>query len=213
MFNIHIEIERWKYNKNYKLYVSNLGNFKDKSKEPIILKVEKGGYLTIPVCNNKRGEVKYLFAHRVVMETWCPRADMWKEKLTVDHLNHNKRFNAVKNLEWVTHKENLKRAADDMLYDDKDNLIQSLKDKVKNLEERVEELLECSQNITIIANEIHKFANWAAVKQFLVKLNKDLNHCSIIYIKDKIEKTMRTHKTYCGYTWKIKNKEGGDIIC
>lgn len=204
MFNIHIEIERWKYNKNYKLYVSNLGNFKDKSKEPITPKVEKGGYLILPVCNNKRGEVKYLYAHRIVMETWCPRADMWKEKLTVDHLNHNKRFNAVKNLEWVSQEENQKRAAADMLYDDKDTLIQSLRDRVKNLENRVE-ILECGEkdNVTIVANNIKIFHNWGEVKTHLVKLNPDIGHCAISYIKSKIEKAERTKKTYCGYNWKI----------
>ena len=107
---IHIEIEKWKFNKNYNLYVSNLGNFKDKSKEDIKLVVEKGGYLQIPVWNNKQGKVKYLQAHRVVMETWCPKQNMWKDKLTVDHLDHNKRNNKTKNLEWVTKQENQRRS-------------------------------------------------------------------------------------------------------
>ena len=108
---IHIEVEKWKFNKNYNLYVSNMGNFKDKSKEDIKLMVEKGGYLQVPVCNNKQGKIKYLQAHRVVMETWCPKQNMWKDKLTVDHLDNNKRNNKDKNLEWVTQQENLKRAA------------------------------------------------------------------------------------------------------
>ena len=55
---IHIEIERWRFNKNYKIFVSNLGNFKDKSKETIKPKVQRDGYLMIPVCNNKKGIVK-----------------------------------------------------------------------------------------------------------------------------------------------------------
>ena len=117
---LHIEIEKWKFNKNYNLYVSNMGNFKDKSKEDIKLMVEKGGYLQVPVCNNKQGKIKYLQAHRVVMETWCPKQNMWKDKLTVDHLDHNKRNNKAKNLEWVTKQENQKRAIKDMVYDDKD---------------------------------------------------------------------------------------------
>lgn len=66
---IHIEIERWKFNKNYQLYVSNLGNFKNKSKEDIKLMIERGGYLVIPLCNNKKGIIKYIQAHRIVMET------------------------------------------------------------------------------------------------------------------------------------------------
>lgn len=206
MFKIHICIEKWKFNKNYQLWVSNLGNFKDKSKETITPKVAKGGYLVIPVCNNKRGEIKYLFAHRVVMETWCPRADMWKEKLTVDHLNHNKRDNTTKNLEWVTQQENLKRAATDIHFDDKDKEIQSLKDKIRNLEDRVE-ALECSEKAIIIANGIHTFGDWNQVKEFIHKCTPNTAHLSAMYIKGKIDKAMRTNKTYCGYTWKIKYKE------
>lgn len=206
MFKIHICIEKWKFNKNYQLWVSNLGNFKDKSKETITPKVAKDGYLVIPVCNNKRGEIKYLFAHRVVMETWCPRADMWKEKLTVDHLNHNKRDNTTKNLEWVTQQENLKRAAADIHFDDKDKEIQSLKDKIRNLEDRVE-ALECSEKAIIIANGIHTFGDWNQVKEFIHKCTPNTAHLSAMYIKGKINKAMRTNKTYCGYTWKIKYKE------
>lgn len=206
MFKIHICIEKWKFNKNYQLWVSNLGNFKDKSKETITPKVAKDGYLVIPVCNNKRGEIKYLFAHRVVMETWCPRADMWKEKLTVDHLNHNKRDNTTKNLEWVTQQENLKRAAADIHFDDKDKEIQSLKDKIRNLEDRVE-ALECSEKTIIIANSIHTFGDWNQVKEFIHKCTPNTAHLSAMYIKGKIDKAMRTNKTYCGYTWKIKYKE------
>lgn len=206
MFKIHICIEKWKFNKNYQLWVSNLGNFKDKSKETITPKVAKDGYLVIPVCNNKRGEIKYLFAHRVVMETWCPRADMWKEKLTVDHLNHNKRDNTTKNLEWVTQQENLKRAAADIHFDDKDKEIQSLKDKIRNLEDRVE-ALECSEKAIIIANGIHTFGDWNQVKEFIHKCTPNTAHLSAMYIKGKIDKAMRTNKTYCGYTWKIKYKE------
>lgn len=206
MFKIHICIEKWKFNKNYQLWVSNLGNFKDKSKETITPKVAKDGYLVIPVCNNKRGEIKYLFAHRVVMETWCPRADMWKEKLTVDHLNHNKRDNTTKNLEWVTQQENIRRAAADIHFDDKDKEIQSLKDKIRNLEDRVE-ALECSEKAIIIANGIHTFGDWNQVKEFIHKCTPNTAHLSAMYIKGKIDKAMRTNKTYCGYTWKIKYKE------
>lgn len=206
MFKIHICIEKWKFNKNYQLWVSNLGNFKDKSKETITPKVAKDGYLVIPVCNNKRGEIKYLFAHRVVMETWCPRADMWKEKLTVDHLNHNKRDNTTKNLEWVTQQENLKRAAADIHFDDKDKEIQSLKDKIRNLEDRVE-VLECSEKAIIVANGIHTFGDWNQVKEFIHQCTPNTAHLSVMYIKGKIDKAMRTNKTYCGYTWKIKYKE------
>lgn len=47
------------------------------------------------------------------METWCPIPN--SEEMTVDHLDHNKRNNDIRNLEWVTEKENHKRAANDRL--------------------------------------------------------------------------------------------------
>ena len=45
------------------------------------------------------------------MLTWKPTPEA--EQLTVDHLDHNKRNNALYNLEWVSRGENLKRARRD----------------------------------------------------------------------------------------------------
>ena len=45
------------------------------------------------------------------MMTWKPIAGM--DKMTVDHLDHNKRNNKLSNLEWVTEEENQRRAAED----------------------------------------------------------------------------------------------------
>ena len=45
------------------------------------------------------------------MLTWRPTANA--ELLTVDHLDHNKRNNALNNLEWVTLEENQRRAEAD----------------------------------------------------------------------------------------------------
>jgi hypothetical protein len=50
------------------------------------------------------------------MLTWKPIPDA--ENLTVDHLNHNKRDNSLYNLEWVTQKENLRRAKEDSYVDE-----------------------------------------------------------------------------------------------
>ena len=100
------KIERWKYSKLFGLYVSNLGNFRDKSKKPIKPLVNTNGYLTICLKNGNE------LAHRIVAATWLPQEDMFH--LTVDHLDHNKRNNAVSNLEWVTKEENLQRAKNDL---------------------------------------------------------------------------------------------------
>jgi hypothetical protein len=65
------------------------------------------GYIYVKTRNG------YQTAHRLVMKTWKPTEDM--ENLTVDHLDHNKRNNAVDNLEWVTQAVNRDRARKDFL--------------------------------------------------------------------------------------------------
>ena len=106
---LHIELERWKWNKTYQLYVSTFGNFRDRQKIPARVLTTNSGYLTVRTSPNKR----LVSAHRIVMETWCPCSNM--KELTVDHLDHNKRNNRLKNLEWVTKKENQLRAKADFI--------------------------------------------------------------------------------------------------
>ena len=102
--NLIVGWERWKWSKEYGMYVSNYGHFRGADKKPIKQKVTHG-YLTVPT---KYGSS---LAHRIVMRTWRPTEDM--EHLTVDHLDHNTRNNRVDNLEWVTKEENLRRAEED----------------------------------------------------------------------------------------------------
>ena len=104
---INIKVERWKYNKNYKIYVSTFGNFKDENKKDIKILINSGGYCSIATKNGIKT------AHRLVLETFKPVRDM--ENLTVDHLNHNKRDNSISNLEWVTKEINLERANQDLI--------------------------------------------------------------------------------------------------
>lgn len=105
---LHIEFEKWKFNKEYGVWVSNFGNFKDIHKRPIPKKVyQQNGYVAVKTKHGNR------LAHRLVMYTWCPIED--REAFTVDHLDHNKRNNRVDNLEWVSQAENLIRAQDDIV--------------------------------------------------------------------------------------------------
>lgn len=108
-----LKIERWKFNKDYGIYVSTLGNFKDRHKRRLPIKVNNG------YCYVKTETASWKAAHRIVMLTWKPIPNA--EDLTVDHLNHNKRDNSLSNLEWVTKEENLRRAAQDVLIIKKDN--------------------------------------------------------------------------------------------
>ena len=107
MLNLIFKIERFKWNKEYRVYVSNLGHFKDEHKKLIAPKVQQNGYLVI------KTPYGFKLAHRLVMMTWKPIPNA--EELTVDHLNHNKRNNELTNLEWVTAEENYIRAKTDFV--------------------------------------------------------------------------------------------------
>ena len=111
MFSIRLSIERWKWNADFGIYVSNKGHFRTRDKKDLPVKITQGGYC----CVYCEGTVNaYRLAHRVVLLTWRPTDDA--ENLTVDHLNHNKRCNELDNLEWVTKAENLRRAGEDLVH-------------------------------------------------------------------------------------------------
>lgn len=112
MFNFilptfNFNIERWKWNNEYRVYVSNMGHFRDEHKRLIQVKIASDGYVRV----NTSAGIKS--AHRLVMLTWRPIPNA--EDLTVDHLDHNKRNNAVTNLEWVSMEENQRRAKEDYI--------------------------------------------------------------------------------------------------
>ena len=107
---IKLNIERWKYNPTFELYVSNMGHIRNKSKADIAPRVAPSGYLAVKVHGSLN---TYMLLHRVVMLTWRPTPEA--EGLTVDHLDHNKRNNALSNLEWVVAAENKRRAAADFI--------------------------------------------------------------------------------------------------
>lgn len=107
LFNLIINFEKYRWNKDYGIYVSNLGHFKDRYKRLLPVKINLGGYLVV------KTEKGYISAHRLVMYTWRPIPNA--ENMTVDHLNHNKRDNSLKNLEWVDRSENQRRACEDIV--------------------------------------------------------------------------------------------------
>ena len=102
-----LNIECWKWNEEYRIYVSNTGKFKDEYKKPIPIMINQKGYIAIKTPYGLK------LAHRLVMLTWNPIPNA--EDLTVDHLDHNKRNNTLNNLEWVTKTENLSRAENDRI--------------------------------------------------------------------------------------------------
>ena len=104
-------IERWKDVKGFEgLYkVSNFGNIMHKSKGAWkILKNtnSKGDYLSVKLKSNN-GSIKYTRIHRIVAETFIPNPLNLPQ---VNHIDMNKQNNRVDNLEWCSHRENIKKA-------------------------------------------------------------------------------------------------------
>lgn len=98
-----INIEHWKYNKQYGCYVSSIGRMKDSRKRNVTPFKNERGYFVV-VANDG----KFHSVHRIMMETFQPVGGM--ENLTVDHLDGNKTNNTLSNLQWTTATENQKRA-------------------------------------------------------------------------------------------------------
>ena len=69
-------------------------------------RISKDGYVYVSLYYNKRSYIKTL--HRLVAKTFiCCNDD---KSLEVNHIDGNKLNNNITNLEWVTHKDNVKHA-------------------------------------------------------------------------------------------------------
>lgn len=175
---LNLHIERWKWNKEYRVYVSNLGHFKDEYKRELPIKINATtGYCWV---NTFLG---YKLCHRLVLLTWKPVPDA--ENLTVDHLNHNKRENTIFNLEWVTKEENLKRAQRDIIH-------------IKEGEEEV----TSQYDFIITYGKNKKFTSFEDAAFFMI--NKHMtNSTDIKKIKRKILNAIAHKQKYCHYYWTI----------
>lgn len=177
---INLKIERWKWNKEYRVYVSSLGRFKDEHKRNLPVKISsKTGY-----CNVETS-CGYKVAHRLVLLTFRPIPNA--EDLTVDHLNHNKRDNSLDNLEWVSKGENQERAKADLLRD------QHLKSQVV-----------LSTN-TLICGGNAMFADFDAAAEFIIaSIENKKQEVKKENVINKIKKAIQYGNVYCGLKWKIK---------
>lgn len=106
--NLHFNIERWKFNKEYNIYVSTMGNVKYKDKTLAPTRINRNGYVYVRINTNQ-----FRPLHRIVMETFKGKSD-----LTIDHVDSNKRNNSLKNLEYVTQEENIRRANEKLIADE-----------------------------------------------------------------------------------------------
>ena len=179
-----INIERWKWNGEYRVYVSNTGRFKDEYKKDLpMIYGKKGGYVCV------RTYVGLKSAHRLVMITWRPTRDM--ESLTVDHLDHNKRNNAVYNLEWVTKEENRRRANQDM-------------NKAKSEEKKSLAVQESSSDFQLtFGTRKHFFNSYDEAADWVIHhFMPNTGYYKKENIIKKIKHAVNTKQKYCNYRWK-----------
>jgi hypothetical protein len=99
--------EEWRVIAEYPKYeVSNLGRVRNDVKQ--ILKPQFVSQLRYPavMLYNQKGN-KFQYIHRLVAKAFVPNPFNFKE---VNHLNSNNKDNQVENLEWTTHRNNIKHA-------------------------------------------------------------------------------------------------------
>lgn len=110
---LKISFERWKFNKEYEVYVSTHGRIRLKDKSNYEIKTGEG-YCWYYSEERKKQKKDYLIPiHRLVMLTWRP-IDTDK-RMTVDHKDHNKRNNHLSNLAWLTPEENVQKGLEDSI--------------------------------------------------------------------------------------------------
>lgn len=182
MINIIFKIEKWKWNKDFQLYISNFGHIKNKNKKAIPLKMNSRGYLAIETINGLQ------YVHRLVLSTFRPVID--SENLTVDHINHNKRDNRLSNLEWVTRKENERRASNDLLSPLENESLENNKIKIlyTNKKMSIERI----------------FYSYEDAFNFLRELKgKELDNLSIERFKINIRRAIKKEQQYCSGRWEL----------
>ena len=180
------KIEKWKWNPDYRIYVSNMGHFKNEYKQDLPIRINNNGYILIETnCGIK-------LAHRLVMLTWKPIPNA--EDMTVDHLDHNKRNNKLENLEWV---------------DERENKLRALEDLYKEAAAPVEQKTQTTKKQVIHGRRIRTgkqtFEN---VDEAIAWMRKSgfLNDSYIREnIESKIANAIKNNKLYCGRKWKYVN--------
>ena len=201
------KIERWKWNSDYRVYVSNLGHIKNEHKQDLPVYIDNNGYCRVhTVC------CSYKTVHRLVMLTWRPIPNA--EELTVDHLNHNKRDNSLENLEWVTKEENLRRATEDLIKKDKkkNSTKESPQDIIEKEKQRA--ITKAIENFNIYNAPIkdntncvlglpQQYSSCMAAAEVMLKDDKykDIHNLSQETIAKRIRGAIVMNKKYYGIKW------------
>lgn len=186
---IHLNIEKWKLNKDLNIYVSSFGNFKTRDKKSIkMLTSSKTKYLSIKVNG------KLYSAHRVVLSTFKPTED---KTLTVDHLDHNVKNNRLDNLEWCSIKENHKRAVNDNVEHIAKTTKIEYSPEIKMVIEAQRANAPKGKYICFGSHQV-KTCSMAA-KTILKERELPCSDKDVQHVASRIGEIINTNKTYYGY--------------
>ena len=161
--------EIWKDIQGYEgLYqVSNFGRVKGLKRSKIRkLCNDRGGYLCVSL--KKQGTVKLCKVHRLVAVAFIPNPE---NKPQIDHINAIKTDNTIKNLRWVSAKENVRNPLNMAHFLDKSN---PKAHKVKNID--TNEIFNTVKEASIKYNVSH-----SAIVQ-AIKKNRKCSGCHWEYV-------------------------------
>ena len=100
--------EIWKEINGYK--ISNYGTIIGKHGRPLSAKPDKDGYVKTSI---DLGDGMIYGRHRIIATVFIPNYENLPE---VNHMDANKENNRWDNLEWCTHKHNMRHVSDNQLY-------------------------------------------------------------------------------------------------
>lgn len=193
MLRIHWERwKRWDEHPEYK--VSSDGRVK-KNGKLVHLKIDGGGYMRLDL-EQGEGIKRFILVHRLVCHVFRG-LEIFASEPTVDHLNHNKRDNSLKNLEIVSAAENLRRAQEDSICL-KPKKIKEITQVAITPVVQTEKWLTKNECRIKIKAALSGYQFETPTKKRVYDLGEDLNFFALLSYAPMSEKDLRVHYTKSG---------------
>ena len=159
-------VKYYKHNVFSKYAASKDGNINNVNSKKLIERINSNGYLYFNLYDEKLKKYKTYYQHRFVYEVFKGKIP---PHLEVDHVNSIKTDNRIKNLQLLTHKQNIEKSHNKPII-----------------------------SISIETGEERRFV---CIKKASIEL--DINKSNISSICRKKQKTAKSKKDGCKYTFKF----------